>query len=111
MSSSEPLKIDVGAAGVVSALWSKPSNALACLVFAHGASAGMAHPFMEAVAAGLLERNIATLRYQFPYMEQRNGRPDAPARAHMTVRAAVEQAGSLAPGCPFSPAENPSAGA
>jgi predicted alpha/beta-hydrolase family hydrolase len=56
---------------------------------------------MQAVATGLLERNVATLRYQFPYMEQRQARPDAPPRAHMTVRAAVEEAGRLAPGLPI----------
>jgi len=70
-------------------------------VFAHGAGAGMGHPFMEAVATGLFERSIATLRYQFPYMEQRRGRPDAPARAHVTVRAAVLAAARLAPGLPL----------
>jgi hypothetical protein len=61
-------------------------------VFAHGAGAGMAHPFMAAVAAGLAERKIATLRYQFPYMEKRAKRPDPPQVAHAAVRAAVAEA-------------------
>jgi predicted alpha/beta-hydrolase family hydrolase len=70
---------------------SPPSSdtAEACCVLAHGAGAGMAHPFMQAVAEGLAQRRIATLRYQFPYMEQGKKRTDAPALAHATVRAAV----------------------
>ena len=101
MAFAEPLKIDVEAAGVVSALWMKPRDGFACFVFAHGAGAGMGHPFMEAVATGLFERKIATLRYHFPYMEQRQGRPDAPARAHATVRAAVSEAARLAGDLPL----------
>jgi predicted alpha/beta-hydrolase family hydrolase len=56
---------------------------------------------METVAIGLHQRNVATLRYQFSYMEQRRGRPDAPARAHATVRAAVSEAARLAPELPL----------
>jgi predicted alpha/beta-hydrolase family hydrolase len=63
-------KIDVDAVGSVSGLWSKARDAVACFVFAHGTGAGMSHPFMEAVATGLSERNIATLRYQFPYTDR-----------------------------------------
>jgi predicted alpha/beta-hydrolase family hydrolase len=66
--------------------------ARACFVFAHGAGAGMTHPFMEQVAGGLCDRGIATLRYQFPYMERASRRPDPPAIAHAAVRAAVEEA-------------------
>jgi hypothetical protein len=88
----QPLMIDTGSAGAVSALLTRPSDARACYVFAHGAGAGMAHPFMAAVAAGLAERGIATLRYQFPYMEKRSKRPDPPAIAHAAVRAAVTEA-------------------
>jgi predicted alpha/beta-hydrolase family hydrolase len=72
-----------------------PAGARCCYVLAHGAGAGMAHPFMAAVADELAERGIATLRYQFPYMEQGSKRPDAPALAHATVRAAVAKAGEL----------------
>jgi uncharacterized protein len=64
---------------------------------AHGAGAGMAHPFMEAVANALAERGIATLRYQFPYMEQGSKRPDTPKLAQATVRAAVAEAARLLP--------------
>jgi predicted alpha/beta-hydrolase family hydrolase len=68
---------------------------------AHGAGAGMAHPFMEAVATGLCIRGIATLRYQFPYMEKGSKRPDAPALAHATVRAAVAEAARRLPDLPL----------
>src|SRR6185437_6820766 len=79
--STQQLTFDTGSSGSVSALLIKPTRARACFVFAHGAGAGMAHPFMATVAAGLGERGIATLRYQFPYMEKGSKRPDAPALA------------------------------
>ncbi len=85
----------------VSGLLMTPPRARACYVLAHGAGAGMTHPFLEAVAAGLGERGIATLRYQFPYMEQRAKRPDPPALAQATVRAAVAAAGRQLPGLPL----------
>lgn len=71
----------------------EPPQARACYVFAHGAGAGMTHASMQSVAIGLATRGIATLRYQFPYMEKGSKRPDAPAIAHATVRAAVAEAG------------------
>src|SRR5216110_1276585 len=76
----------------VSGLLQAPPEARACCVLAHGAGAGMAHPFMAAVANGLAERGIATLRYQFPYMERGSKRPDPPKLAHATVRAAAAEA-------------------
>ena len=93
--------IEIAKAGPVSALLDRPSQARACFVFAHGAGAGMTHPFMEAVAAGLCERGVATLRYQFPYMEKGSRRPDPPAIAQATVRAAVAEAGRCCPGLPL----------
>src|SRR5450755_1568871 len=81
----------------VSALLQSPPRPRACYVLAHGAGAGMTHPFMAAVAAELAERGIATLRYQFPYMEQRKKRPDPPKLAQATVRAAVAEAARLLP--------------
>jgi predicted alpha/beta-hydrolase family hydrolase len=90
-SDATPLVVADGAIRV-SALLDAPPNARACYVLAHGAGAGMTHPFMTAVAAGLAERGIATLRYQFPYMEAGKKRPDPPALAHATVRAAVATA-------------------
>ena len=76
----------------VSGLLQVPPRARACYVLAHGAGAGMAHPFMAAVAAELGARGIATLRYQFPYMERGGKRPDPPRVAHAAVRAAVAEA-------------------
>ena len=81
----------------VSGLLQVPDQACVCYVLAHGAGAGMSHPFMEAIADGLAERGIATLRYQFPYMEQGRRRPDTPKVAQATVRAAVAQASRLLP--------------
>jgi predicted alpha/beta-hydrolase family hydrolase len=100
MNSASPqqLKLQVDNADEVSALLLRPSAARACYIFAHGAGAGMTHPFMEMVAAGLCERGIATLRYQFPYMEKGSKRPDAPAVAHAAVRAAVAEAARCCPG-------------
>jgi uncharacterized protein len=85
----------------VSGLMVTPPGARACYVMAHGAGAGMTHPFMEAMAAGLSACGIASLRYQFPYMELGGRRPDAPALAQATVRAAVVKAGELGPGVPL----------
>ena len=76
----------------VSGLLQAPPRPRACYVFAHGDGAGMRHPFMAAVAAGLAARSIATLRYQFPSMERGSKRPDPPQLAHATVRAAVAAA-------------------
>jgi predicted alpha/beta-hydrolase family hydrolase len=98
---AQRLKLDVENATSVSALLLRPEHARACLVLAHGAGAGMSHPFMETVAAGLCDRGIATLRYQFPYMEKGSRRPDAPAVAHAAVRAAVKEAARCCPGLPL----------
>ena len=88
----QQLEIAVGSAGSVSAVLIHPSGARACFVFAHGAGAGMTHAFMEAAAQGLAERGVASLRYQFPYMEKGSKRPDPPGIAHAAVRAAVAEA-------------------
>lgn len=95
------LSIAVGPTGHISALLIRPRGERACFVFAHGAGAGMAHPFMEAIADGLAERAVATLRYQFPYMEKGSKRPDTPPVAHAAVRAAVAEAARLYPGLPL----------
>ena len=87
--------------GAVSALFLAPAQARACYVLAHGAGAGMEHPFMGAVAQGLAQRGVATLRYQFPYMERGSKRPDTPAVAQAAVRAAVARAAELLPGVPL----------
>jgi hypothetical protein len=94
----QPLKLDFDGAHTVSALLLRPPGARACFVFAHGAGAGMNHAFMAQMAEALGTRKIATLRYQFPYMEKGGRRPDAPAVAHATVRAAVTEAERCCPG-------------
>jgi hypothetical protein len=99
--SPRKLAIEVENAASVSALLIRPPQARACFVFAHGAGAGMTHSFMETVATGLGERGVATLRYQFPYMEKGSRRPDPPAIAQAAVRAAVAEAGQLSPGLPL----------
>jgi predicted alpha/beta-hydrolase family hydrolase len=88
----QSLRIEVVAAAPVSALLTLPPQARACYVLAHGAGAGMTHASMETIATGLADRGIATLRYQFPYMEKGSKRPDSPAIAHAAVRAAVGEA-------------------
>jgi predicted alpha/beta-hydrolase family hydrolase len=92
------LEIVVDATHTVSGLLVAPEGARICYVLAHGAGAGMRHRAMQATAAGLAERGIATLRYQFPYMEAGGKRPDPPALCHATVRAAVAEAARLLPG-------------
>jgi len=93
----QPVIISIEDAQRVSGLLQAPPKARACYVLAHGAGAGMAHPFMAAIAEGLGQRGIATLRYQFPYMEHGSKRPDVAALAHATVRAAVAEMFRLAP--------------
>jgi predicted alpha/beta-hydrolase family hydrolase len=87
--------------GDVSGILQRPPDAWVIYVLAHGAGAGMRHGFMEAVAAALAERGIATLRYQFPYSESGARRPDPPGIAEATVRAAVTSAHQLAPDLPL----------
>ena len=100
--SAEERRVTVGErVGEVSALLLKPEGARLLYVLAHGAGAGMRHPFLESMAGRLAERGIATLRYQFPSMERRARRPDPPAVAEATVRAAVEEAARAAPGLPL----------
>ena len=89
--------ITVDDAQRVSGLLQTPTGASVCSVLAHGAGAGMSHPFMADIANGLAERRNTTLRYQFPYMERGSRRPDAPTLAQATVRAAVIEASRLVP--------------
>ncbi len=95
------LALEVERCGRVSALLTIPARAAAAFVLGHGAGAGMRHPFMEATAARLAERGIATLRYQFPFMENGTRRPDPPRVAHATVRAAVAEANVHLAGLPL----------
>ncbi|HXA23496.1 MAG TPA: alpha/beta family hydrolase [Acetobacteraceae bacterium] len=100
-SNARKISIRIDDTHLVSGLLEVPPRARACYVLAHGAGAGMSHPFMAAVATELGERGVATLRYQFPYMEQGSKRPDGPALAHATVRAAVAEATRLVPDIPL----------
>ena len=98
---AQSIRIETGPDEAVSALVVQPPRPRVCYVFAHGAGAGMSHASMETVAAGLAARDIATLRYQFPYMEKGSKRPDAPKVAHAAVRAAVAEAGRRFPSLPL----------
>ncbi len=100
-STVQPLTIAVGETGRVSALLQVPHDALACYVMAHGAGAGMTHPFMASVAAELAAHRVATLRFQFPYMERGERRTDPPTVAHATIRAAVGEASRRLPALPL----------
>jgi len=95
------LRLAVESGEEVSALLLEPPDARWLLLFAHGAGAGMRHPFMESMAGELARRRIGTLRYQFPYMEQRRGRPDPPAVLARTVAAAARAARERHPGLPL----------
>jgi predicted alpha/beta-hydrolase family hydrolase len=101
MTDAQPITIPLGDAPGVSGLLQVPADAKACYVLAHGAGAGMKHPFLAAVAKGLAERGIATLRYNFPYMERGSKRPDSPKVAQAAVRAAVEAAARRLPKLPL----------
>jgi predicted alpha/beta-hydrolase family hydrolase len=98
---TKPITIEVDATTRVSGLFTQSEKSTSLYVFAPGAGAGITHSFMEDVAAGLAERGVATLRYQFPYMERGSGRTDPPPVCHATVRAAVEEAKRLMPGVPL----------
>ncbi len=93
----KPVTIAIDRDRQVSGLLEVPAETRACYVVAHGAGAGMTHLFLASIAEGLAQRGIATLRYQFPYMERGMKRPDSPALAQATVRAAVAAAAHLMP--------------
>jgi predicted alpha/beta-hydrolase family hydrolase len=87
--------------GEVSAFFERPAEARCLLLLAHGAGAGMNHPFMSALAAALAVQGVATFRYQFPYMEQRRHVPDSPKTLRATVAAAARAARTAAPDLPL----------
>jgi uncharacterized protein len=101
MTNTDELRIDVPDAGPVSALAVAPADPRAAFVFAHGAGAGMRHAFMASFAEGLAERGIATLRFQFPYVERGSKRVDPPALAQAAVRAACATAAARWPALPL----------
>ena len=96
----EPLRFAVDGAGELPALLVRPKSARYVLVLAHGAGAGMTHPFLEKLSEELAAVGIATFRYQFPYMEQHRHVPDSPAVLTATVAAAVRAARETAPELP-----------
>jgi uncharacterized protein len=98
MTAVEQLRFEVQGGGEVSALLSRPVKARRLLVLAHGAGAGMSHPFMEKLADELASVGVGTFRYQFPYMEEQRRVPDVPAVLTATVVAAVRTAAKAAPG-------------
>jgi len=95
---AQPVSVPVEGAAPVSGLLQRPAQSSVCYVMAHGAGAGMRHAFMADLAAALSGQGIATLRFQFAYMERGSRRPDSPAVAHAAVRAAVAAASRLMPG-------------
>jgi predicted alpha/beta-hydrolase family hydrolase len=95
------LTIPLPTGGAISGLLQKPASVEACYVFAHGAGAGMNHAFMEAIAEGLAQRRIASLRFNFPFMDQGSKRPDSPAVAHAAIRAAIAEAARRMPDVPL----------
>lgn len=101
MARLEPLQFEVEGAGEVSAVLNRPANARQMVVLAHGAGAGMNHPFLENLSRQLASAGLATLRYQFPYMEARRRVPDPPAVLAATVAAAVRTAAKLAGDLPL----------
>jgi uncharacterized protein len=101
MADSQSITLTLDDGMRVSGLWQKPSASRVCLVLAHGAGAGMTHKGMASLADGLADRGVATLRYQFPYMERGSKRPDAPSVAHRAVRAAVAEAKRRTTGFPL----------
>ncbi|HEU4364952.1 MAG TPA: alpha/beta family hydrolase [Candidatus Krumholzibacteria bacterium] len=101
MTTAREFEIEVPGRGPVAAILAKPRGAFAAYVLAHGAGAGMRHPFLSEMAVLLGEAGIATLRYQFPYMQSGGRRPDPPAILDASVRAAVDAAASRLPGLPL----------
>ena len=95
------LAIALPSGATVSGLLQAPAGAKACYVFAHGAGADMNHAFMASIAEGLADRGIASLRFNFPFMEQGSKRPDSPAVAHAAIRAAVAEAARHLPDVPL----------
>jgi hypothetical protein len=101
MTATSDLHVDLDDKSRVAAILDRPPNAWLLYVLAHGAGAGMRHKFLESIAAALAARGVATFRFQFPYMEAGQKRPDSPAIAEATVQAAVDQAAAAAPELPI----------
>lgn len=99
MTKKRKLKIKVSdEIGIVSSILMLPEDATSLLVLSHGAGANMEHIFMETLAQNLATQKIASLRFNFPYMEKGGGPPDRPKKAHPTILAAVNKASKYAEG-------------
>ncbi|WP_205509220.1 alpha/beta hydrolase family protein [Longitalea arenae] len=100
--SSKRITIPVSSAvGKVSGVFTLPANAVCVLTLAHGAGAGMDHSFMVNLSEALAAIGIGTLRFNFPFAENKKGRPDSPAVAHQTIEAAIQKAQELEPALPL----------
>ena len=100
--STQSFKLEVSPlVGKVSAKLIVPDKPKCIFTLAHGAGAGMDHLFMETLADSLSKAGIATLRFNFPFMEHKKGRPDSPPIAHMTIEAAIKKALELNPKLPL----------
>jgi hypothetical protein len=95
------IQIQLASGGSVAALLAEPPRPSACFILAHGAGAGMDHPFLASLSEALCDRGIAVLRFQFPFMQLGSRRPDPPAVAQAAVRAAVQDAARRFPGLPL----------
>ena len=99
---TKPVSIKVSPGiGSVSGEYTIPDKSICVITIAHGAGAGMHHPFMTALAGSLAENGIATLRFNFPFTENKKGRPDVPAVAHKTIEAAINHARKQYPSLPL----------
>ncbi|WP_343700945.1 alpha/beta fold hydrolase [Chitinophaga sp.] len=99
---TKSIKINISPSiGAVSAKYTAPDKPKCIITLAHGAGAGMDHAFMETLANALASAGIAVLRFNFPFAENKKGRPDTPAVAHQTIAAAIAKAHELAPGLPL----------
>ena len=87
--------------GKVSAILNMPKQPICMMTLAHGAGAGMYHAFMAELAEALAEKNIGTLRFNFPFIENKKGRPDLPAVAHKTIEAAFKHLKKNFPSLPL----------
>ncbi len=99
---TQPISLQISPSiGMVSAEFMVPENCVSVITLAHGAGAGMGHPFMVTLAKSLAELDIATLRFNFPFIEHKKGRPDIPAVAQKTIEAAIDHTHKSYPSLPL----------
>ena len=93
-----PVSTEIGKVSAISLIPAKP---VCVLTIAHGAGAGMNHPFMEELATSLTEKGVVTVRFNFPYMEKRKGAPDRPPIAHKTIESVIARVKKMYPDLPL----------